>query len=131
MRNGAVSENGHGGGAQDICGGDCASVDQLITPWSASVASGCTLLRDPRYNKGLGFTEKERDAHYLRGLLPPAVLTQELQEKRLMHTIRQYEVPLHKYIAMMDLQVHVGLACTLPHGVHSCQKKWKLGANPY
>ncbi|KAK7273570.1 hypothetical protein RIF29_14626 [Crotalaria pallida] len=39
----------------------------------------CSLLRDPQYNKGLAFTEKERDAHYMRGLLPPTVSTQELQ----------------------------------------------------
>ncbi|RVW69578.1 NADP-dependent malic enzyme [Vitis vinifera] len=56
--------------------------------------SGYTLLRDPHHNKGLAFTEKERDAHYLRGLLPPAVLNQDLQEKRLMHNLRQYKVPL-------------------------------------
>jgi hypothetical protein len=41
--------------------------------------SGYTLLRDPQHNKGLSFTEKERDAHYLRGLLPPAVVSQDLQ----------------------------------------------------
>ena len=41
--------------------------------------SGHSLLRDPRHNKGLSFTEKERDAHYLRGLLPPVVLSQDLQ----------------------------------------------------
>lgn len=41
--------------------------------------SGYTLLRDPQYNKGIAFTIKERDTHYLRGLLPPAVVTQELQ----------------------------------------------------
>ena len=41
--------------------------------------SGCSLLRDPRYNKGLAFTEGERDAHYLRGPLPPAIFHQELQ----------------------------------------------------
>ncbi|CAL5360505.1 unnamed protein product [Camellia sinensis] len=28
---------------------------------------GYTLLRDPHYNKGLAFTERERDAHYLLG----------------------------------------------------------------
>ncbi|KAI4316085.1 hypothetical protein L6164_024101 [Bauhinia variegata] len=112
MRNGSVSENGldyksgygYGGGVKDQYGEDSATEDQLITPWSFSVASGSTLLRDPRYNKGLAFTEKERDAHYLRGLLPPAIFTQELQEKRLMHNLRQYEVPLHRYMAMMDLQ---------------------------
>ncbi|OIV94281.1 hypothetical protein TanjilG_00030 [Lupinus angustifolius] len=93
-----------GGGVEDIYGEDCATEDQLITPWTFSVASGCSLLRDPQYNKGLAFTEKERDAHYLRGLLPPTVSSQELQEKKLMNSIRQYEVPLQKYVAMMDLQ---------------------------
>ncbi|RYR42234.1 hypothetical protein Ahy_A08g038707 isoform A [Arachis hypogaea] len=69
-----------GGGVRDLYGEDRATEDQLIiTPWSFSVSSGCTLLRDPRYNKGLAFTERERDAHYLRGLLPPAVFNQELQ----------------------------------------------------
>nr|KJB07476.1 hypothetical protein B456_001G026200 [Gossypium raimondii] len=61
-------------------------------------------MRDPRHNKGLAFTERERDAHYLRGLLPPIVLSQELQEKRIMHMLRQYKVPLQRYMAMMDLQ---------------------------
>lgn len=78
--------------------------DHPITPWTVSLSSGYTLLRDPRYNKGLAYTENERDAHYLRGLLPPAVLSQELQERRLMHNLRQYEVPLQRYMAMMDLQ---------------------------
>ncbi|KAJ6361549.1 hypothetical protein OIU78_002057 [Salix suchowensis] len=31
-------------------------------------------------------------------------MTQELQEKKLMHNLRQYEVPLQRYMAMMDLQ---------------------------
>lgn len=41
--------------------------------------SGYTLLRDPHFNKGLAFTEKERDAHFLRGLLPPTLISQETQ----------------------------------------------------
>ncbi|PKA46822.1 NADP-dependent malic enzyme, chloroplastic [Apostasia shenzhenica] len=93
-----------GGGVEDVYGEDQATEDQFVTPWSLSVASGCSLLRDPRHNKGLAFSEKERDAHYLRGLLPPACLTQELQEKKLMHNLRQYQVPLQRYMAMMDLQ---------------------------
>ncbi|KAF1893155.1 hypothetical protein Lal_00001590 [Lupinus albus] len=97
-----LKENGEG--VSDLYGEDSATEDQLITPWNFSVASGSTLLRDPRYNKGLAFTENERDAHYLRGLLPPAVFTQDLQDKRMMHSLRQYEVPLHRYTALMDLQ---------------------------
>lgn len=134
-----------GGGVEDIYGEDTATEDQLVTPWTYSVArsllftwlfynsclqpklyfflffhqtkslffflddlfkpvktlilliffkvklqiffggiwiswcSGYSLLRDPQYNKGLAFTEKEREAHYLRGLLPPATCSQQLQ----------------------------------------------------
>lgn len=93
-----------GGGVEDVYGEDRATEDQLVIPWTLSVASGYSLLRDPQYNKGLAFTQQERDSHYLRGLLPPAVVTQQLQEKKLMNSIRQYEVPLQKYIAMMELQ---------------------------
>ncbi|KAK3137329.1 hypothetical protein QOZ80_5BG0450870 [Eleusine coracana subsp. coracana] len=93
-----------GGGVEDAYGEDRATEEQLVTPWSFSVASGYTLLRDPRHNKGLAFSEAERDAHYLRGLLPPAYASQELQEKKIMHNLRQYTVPLQRYIAMMDLQ---------------------------
>ncbi|KAL6523473.1 hypothetical protein OROGR_017076 [Orobanche gracilis] len=94
-----------GGGVEDVYGEDRASEDQPGTPWTVSVASGYNLLRDPHHNKGLAFTVRERDAHYLSGLLPPAVLSQELQEKKLMHSLRQYQVPLHKYMALMELEV--------------------------
>ncbi|GJW73926.1 NADP-dependent malic enzyme gene [Tanacetum coccineum] len=93
-----------GGGVEDVYGEDSATEDHFITPWSVSVASGYSLLRDPHHNKGLAFTEKERDAHYLRGLLPPVVVNHDLQVKKLMHNIRQYQVPLQRYQAMMDLQ---------------------------
>ncbi|KAL5999645.1 hypothetical protein ACLOJK_037930 [Asimina triloba] len=87
------------------------SLMNCAPPWSYSGSMGApcftfgySLLRDPHHNKGLAFTEKERDAHYLRGLLPPTVVTQDLQERKLMHNLRQYQVPLQKYMAMMDLQ---------------------------
>lgn len=92
------------GGAQDVYGEDRASEDDSITPWTVSVASGYSLLRDPHHNKGLAFSEKERDSHYLRGLLPPVVVSHDLQVKKMMHNLRQYQVPLQKYMAMMDLQ---------------------------
>ncbi|KAI9109378.1 hypothetical protein K1719_019432 [Acacia pycnantha] len=93
-----------GGGVQDSYGEDRATEDHFDTPWSVSVASGYTLLRDPHHNKGLAFTEKERDAHYLRGLLPPTTISQDTQVKKMIRHIRQYQVPLQKYMAMMDLQ---------------------------
>ncbi|KAF9690092.1 hypothetical protein SADUNF_Sadunf01G0159900 [Salix dunnii] len=92
------------GGPHEVYDEDAAIKEQVVTPWFVSVASGYTLLRDPHHNKGLAFTDKERGAHYLRGLLPPTVVSQELQVKKLMHIIRQYQVPLQKYMAMMDLQ---------------------------
>lgn len=99
-----TDNSGGGGGVRDIYGEDRATEDQTIIPWASAVASGYTLMRDPHFNKGLAFTEQERDAHYLRGLLPPVVVSQELQEKKLMHNLRQYQVPLQRYMAMMDLQ---------------------------
>ncbi|KAJ4957883.1 hypothetical protein NE237_024994 [Protea cynaroides] len=93
-----------GGGVEDTYGEDTATEDQVVTPWTYSVASGYTLMRDPHHNKGLAFSEKERDAHYLRGLLPPAVVSQDLQERKIMKDIRHYQVPLQRYVAMMDLQ---------------------------
>ncbi|KAH0888064.1 hypothetical protein HID58_050493 [Brassica napus] len=100
----ADNRSGVGGGISDVYGEDLATLDQLVTPWVTSVASGYSLMRDPRYNKGLAFTDKERDAHYLTGLLPPVVISQEVQERKLMHNLRQYTVPLQRYMALMDLQ---------------------------
>jgi malate dehydrogenase (oxaloacetate-decarboxylating)(NADP+) len=98
------NSSGVGGGISDVYGEDSATLDQLVTPWVTSVASGYTLMRDPRYNKGLAFTDKERDAHYITGLLPPVVLSQDVQERKVMHNLRQYTVPLQRYMALMDLQ---------------------------
>ncbi|XP_041015956.1 NADP-dependent malic enzyme-like isoform X2 [Juglans microcarpa x Juglans regia] len=97
------SEPTVGGEVQDEYGEDAAT-EEFVTPWCLSVASGYSLLRDPHHNKGLAFNEKERDAHFLRGLLPPTVASHELQVKKMMHNIRQYQLPLQKYMAMMDLQ---------------------------
>lgn len=93
-----------GGGVEDTYGEDRATEDLPVTPWTVSVASGYSLLRDPHHNKGLAFSNKERDAHYLTGLLPPTCVSQDLQVKKMMHNIRQYQVPLQRYMAMMDLQ---------------------------
>ena len=45
-------------------------------------ARGSDVLRTPQINKGTAFTEREREALGLVGLLPPAVLTLEQQAER-------------------------------------------------
>lgn len=93
-----------GGGVRDVYGEDSATEDQLITPWSRNVACGLELLRDPQFNKGLAFSDKERQNHYLLGLLPPAHLSQDLQVQKIMENVRSYADPIQKYIAVMGLQ---------------------------
>lgn len=92
------------GGVCDVFGEDCATENQLVTPWRRSIASGLELLRNPMYNKGLAFSDNERESHYLLGLLPPTQLTQELQVEKIMNNIRSYHDPIQKYIAIMGLQ---------------------------
>lgn len=57
----------------------------LVSLVACCCCSGYPLLRDPHFNKGLAFSEKERDAHYLRGLLPPVVVSQQLQVLHLLY----------------------------------------------
>ena len=65
---------------------------------------GFTLLNHPRFNKGTAFTEEERDAFDLHGLLPPHVGTLEEQIRRRRAAFDTYETPFEKYGFMRDLQ---------------------------
>ena len=65
---------------------------------------GVELLHDPVRNKGTAFTEAERDALGLRGLLPPAVLSQDVQVARVMENLRRQTSDLERYIALISLQ---------------------------
>jgi malate dehydrogenase (oxaloacetate-decarboxylating)(NADP+) len=67
-------------------------------------ASGADLLHDPSLNKGIAFTEKERDALGLRGLLPPRVSTQEEQIARTLGSLGAKPNDLERYIFMIALQ---------------------------
>ena len=64
---------------------------------------GVALLRDPLLNKGTAFTEREREALGLRGLLPPRVFTQDEQVQRTLRTLRRQPTDLDKYIALNAL----------------------------
>jgi malate dehydrogenase (oxaloacetate-decarboxylating)(NADP+) len=64
---------------------------------------GLALLHDPLLNKGMGFTERERDALGVRGLLPPHVLSQDEQVARTVAHIRRQPSDLEKYIELNAL----------------------------
>ncbi len=66
--------------------------------------SGVARLQDPHLNKGTAFTAQERDDFGLRGLLPPAVFTQEQQAERFLLFLRRHASDLDKYVELMDLQ---------------------------
>ena len=65
---------------------------------------GFTLLNHPRFNKGTAFTEEERDAFDLHGLLPPHVGTLAEQIARRRAAFDTYETGFEKYTFMRDLQ---------------------------
>jgi len=64
---------------------------------------GVALLRDPALNKGTAFTEREREALGLRGLLPPHVLSQDEQVQRVLENLRRLPDDLDKYVALNAL----------------------------
>lgn len=65
---------------------------------------GSALLNDPLLNKGTAFTDVERDALGLRGLLPPRVFSLDEQVARAMGNFRRKTEPLEKYIFLTTLQ---------------------------
>lgn len=70
----------------------------------AAILRGIDLLHDPELNKGTAFTEEERDALGLRGLLPTRVHRQEEQVQRVLENVRKKPTPLEKYVEMMALE---------------------------
>ena len=65
---------------------------------------GVALLHDPLLNKGTSFTEAERDALGLRGLLPPKVTTLEQQCSKVLSNVRRKPTDLDKYTYLISLQ---------------------------
>ena len=67
-------------------------------------ATGYRLLHNPRLNKGTAFTEAERRAWGLEGLLPAAVTNVALQVARRHAEIAALDDDLQKYLVLSDLQ---------------------------
>jgi malate dehydrogenase (oxaloacetate-decarboxylating)(NADP+) len=66
--------------------------------------TGYDILHNPRLNKGTAFTEAERRAYGLEGLLPPAAITIDLQIARRRAEIANLGDDLQKYLVLSDLQ---------------------------
>jgi len=67
------------------------------------IKKGAELLKVRRKNKSTAFSREERDRLGLRGLLPYAVSTQEMQVERIMTNIRRQDDDIERYIALYQL----------------------------
>lgn len=65
---------------------------------------GYRLLADPRLNKGTAFTNEERTAFGLHGLLPPTVGSMDGQVTRRLQAFREFHTDLERYAFLRDLQ---------------------------
>ena len=77
---------------------------QVAAPDREQPLVGVDWLRNPDLNKGTAFTEAERDALGLRGLLPARVFTQQEQVTRMLLSLRRKSSELEQYVHLMDLQ---------------------------
>ncbi len=68
------------------------------------LSRGVKLLHDPLRNKGTAFSEAERDALGLRGLLPPRVSDLPTQIERVLENLRRQPSDLERYIYLVGLQ---------------------------
>jgi malate dehydrogenase (oxaloacetate-decarboxylating) len=66
--------------------------------------TGFDLLNQPLLNKGTAFTEAERDAFKLHGLLPPHVGTLDEQVSRRLRALRRFATDFERYAFLRELQ---------------------------
>ncbi|CAF1360380.1 unnamed protein product [Adineta steineri] len=70
---------------------------------SRSSIKGVELLRNPALNKGMAFTLEERQHMGIHGLLPPAVVSQDIQALRVMINFHRMNNDLDRYSELMNL----------------------------
>src|SRR5271157_5417135 len=86
-----------------VVGGDEAEGIAIATG-SQPTLRGVDLLQTPLLNKGTAFTEAERKAFGLDGLLPPVIETLDQQSFRAYEAFRAYETDLGRHIYLRALQ---------------------------
>jgi len=73
---------------------------------TSTTKHGIDLLQDPSLNKSTAFTEAERQALGLVGLIPEVTETQEQQLQRVMMQLSKKDTDLDRYIYLMNLLDH-------------------------
>ena len=91
---------------------------KLKFPWDYNAqipvrVRGYELIRDPLLNKSSSFTDEERVALGLQGILPTQENSIEEQASRIYPRISRLEDPLEKYVALAGL----GDRCLQPESV--------------
>jgi malate dehydrogenase (oxaloacetate-decarboxylating) len=81
-----------------------ASMHDEANPFVETALSGYELLNNPLLNKGTAFTDAERDAFDLHGLLPPHVAELDYQVKRRHDAFRGLASDLQCYVFLRGLQ---------------------------
>ncbi|MBL1142140.1 MAG: NAD-dependent malic enzyme [Proteobacteria bacterium] len=66
--------------------------------------TGFLALNSASTNKGTAFTKEEREYHKLRGLLPPRIVSPEIQAERTIKNLRRKKDDIDKYIFLTALQ---------------------------
>jgi malate dehydrogenase (oxaloacetate-decarboxylating) len=79
-------------------------MSETTAAFATTALSGYELLADPQLNKGTAFSESEREAFDLHGLLPPNVATLDEQVSRRLQALRGFETDLERYAFLRELQ---------------------------
>ena len=79
-------------------------MSETTAAFATTALSGYELLADPQLNKGTAFSEAEREAFDLHGLLPPNILTLDEQVSRRLEALRGYETDIERYAFLRELQ---------------------------
>jgi malate dehydrogenase (oxaloacetate-decarboxylating) len=66
--------------------------------------TGFDLINRPMLNKGMAFSQHERDVFRLNGMLPPHVATIEEQAERRLRVLRAFSTDFERYAFLRDLQ---------------------------